>query len=284
MIIRLFRAEMEGFSARSTLYTVGALLLSLIPIIPVMWIIFGAVKSRGRIIRNPLGLPETWHWENFVDAWVGGNFSTYFVNSILVVVPVVVGVLALAMLASYAFALMSFRGRDALFILFLSGLTIPLSVLIIPLFYEMLNLKLLNTLWALILPQVAIALPFSILLIYSFIRDLPREILDSGRIDGCSSFGLLRFIVMPLSGPALLTLLVFNFMWTWNQFLLPVVLIQKDSLRTLPVGLNFFQGQYSNDVPLLMAGATITFLPIVLIYLIFQRHFIKGISAGALKS
>jgi raffinose/stachyose/melibiose transport system permease protein len=122
------------------------------------------------------------------------------------------------------------------------------------------------------------------LLIYSFIRDLPREVLDSGRIDGCNSWNLLRHIVAPLSRPAMLTLLVFNFMWTWNQFLLPIVLIQIDSKRTLPVGLNFFQGQFANDIPLLMAGATITFMPIVIIYLIFQRHFIQGIAAGALKS
>lgn len=270
-------------ASRSMGYTLLAMVIALIPVIPVMWIIFGAVKSRGRIIREPLGFPDEWHWENFVEAWVGGNFSTYFTNSILVVVPVVVGVLGLSLLAAYAFALMSFRGRNVLFIIFIAGLTIPLSVLIIPLFYEMLALKLLNSLWALILPQIAIALPFSILLLYSFIRDLPHEILDSGRIDGCTSFGLLRYIVAPMSRPALLTLLIFNFMWTWNQFLLPVVLIQKDSLRTLPVGLNFFQGQYANDIPLLMAGATITFLPIVVVYILFQRHFIRGISAGALK-
>ncbi len=271
-------------SGRSLFYTLISLALSLIVIVPLMWIFFGAVKDRGRIIRNPLGLPDIWHWENFVDAWVGGNFSTYFGNSILVVVPVVVGILFLALMAAYAFALMSFRGRDILFIIFLAGMTIPLSVLIIPLFYEMIALKLNNTIWALILPQIAIALPFSILLIYSFIRDLPREILDSGRIDGCTSFDLLRYIVAPLSAPAMLTLLVFNFMWTWNQFLLPTVLIQIDSKRTLPVGLNFFQGQFSNDIPLLMAGATITFMPIVIIYLIFQRHFIQGIAAGAIKS
>jgi raffinose/stachyose/melibiose transport system permease protein len=271
-------------TGRSLFYTILSLALSLIVIVPLMWIFFGAVKDRGRIIRNPLGLPEIWHWENFVDAWEGGNFSTYFGNSVLVVVPVVISILFLALLAAYAFALMSFKGRDFLFILFLAGMTIPLSVLIIPLFYEMIALKLNNTIWALILPQIAIALPFSILLIYSFIRDLPREVLDSGRIDGCNSWNLLRHIVAPLSRPAMLTLLVFNFMWTWNQFLLPIVLIQIDSKRTLPVGLNFFQGQFANDIPLLMAGATITFMPIVIIYLIFQRHFIQGIAAGALKS
>jgi len=265
------------------LTTILGVILSLFVMVPLFWIFVGAVKDRGRIIRNPLGLPDTWHWENFWAAWTGGNFSTYFLNSILVVVPVVIGVIVLGLLAAYAFALMNFRGKDFLFVLFLLGLTIPLGVLIIPLFYELLALKLLNSLWALILPQIAIALPFSILLLHSFILDLPREILDAGRIDGASTFGLLRYIVAPLSMPALLTLLIFNFMWTWNQFLLPVVLIQKDSARTLPVGLNFFQGQYANDIPLLMAGATITFIPVVVIYIIFQRHFIKGLAAGALK-
>jgi raffinose/stachyose/melibiose transport system permease protein len=284
MSFRLPELRGRNVSNNAIAPTLLALLLVLIPTIPITWILLGSVKSRGRIISNPLGLPETWHWDNFIAAWEGGNFSTYFVNSVLVVVPVVVSILVLSLFASYAFALMSFRGRDMLFILFLAGLTIPLAVLIIPLFYEMLALKLLNTLWALILPQIAVALPFSILLLHSFIRDLPREILDSGRIDGCTSFGLLRYIVAPLCRPALLTLLVFNFMWTWNQFLLPIMLIQEDSKRTLPVGLNFFQGQYANDVPLMMAGATITFLPIVIIYVIFQRHFIQGIAAGALKS
>jgi len=268
---------------RSAWYTVLAGLLSLLVLVPVLWIIMGAMKDRGRVIRNPLGLPDVWQWRNFIDAWTGGHFSTYFANSILVVVPVVVGVILLGLLAAYAFAMMSFRGKDALFVIFLVGLTIPLGVLIIPLFYELLALDLLNTLWALILPQVAISLPFSILLLHSFILDLPGEILDAGRIDGASTFGLLYYIVLPLSRPAVLTLIIFNFMWTWNQFLLPVVLIQKDSARTLPVGLNFFQGQYANDIPLLMAGAVITFLPVVIVYIIFQRHFIEGISAGALK-
>jgi ABC-type glycerol-3-phosphate transport system permease component len=110
-------------TGRSLFYTILSLALSLIVIVPLMWIFFGAVKDRGRIIRNPLGLAEIWHWENFVDAWEGGNFSTYFGNSVLVVVPVVIGILFLALLAAYAFALMSFKGRDFLFILFLAGMT-----------------------------------------------------------------------------------------------------------------------------------------------------------------
>ena len=147
---------------------------------------------------------------------------------------------------------------------------------------QMLNLKLLSTHWALILPEIATGLPFGILLLRSFIQDLPSEIMDSARVDGCNRLQLLVQIVTPLTRPALLSLLIFNFMWSWNQFLLPSFLIQQDSVRTLPAGLRFFLGRYSNDIPLLMAGATISFLPVVIVYMIFQRHFIQGIAAGAL--
>jgi raffinose/stachyose/melibiose transport system permease protein len=141
----------------------------------------------------------------------------------------------------------------------------------------------LNTYWALVLPQVAKTLPFGILLLRSFMDDFPTEILDAAKIDGCSTWGLLYRVVVPISAPALTSLLVFTFMWTWNQFVLPVVLIQDDAMRTLPVGLNFFQGRFVTDTPLMMAGAIVSFLPIVLMYVFFQRQFIKGITAGAFK-
>jgi len=267
----------------SASFTLLGALISLMALVPIIWVIMSALKDRGRVIENPLGLPDVWHWENLLIAWTDGHFGRYFLNSILVVIPVVITVLVFGLLAAYAFAMMSFRGKNALFILFLAGMTIPLSVLIIPLFYEMLALDLLNSIWSLILPQIAISLPFSILLLHGFIKELPKEILDAGLIDGCTRWGLLRYIVAPLSRPALLSLLIFNFMWTWNNFILPIILIQKDSARTLPVGLNFFQGQYVTDVPLLMAGATITFMPVLLVYIIFQRHFITGIAAGSIK-
>lgn len=260
-----------------------AWILSLLVLVPFGWVVFTAMKSRWEVPRNPLGIPMKWHWENFAEAWRVGHFDRYFMNSVYVVIPTVVLVLVLSTLAAYAFSLMRFRGKNVLFAIFLVGLTIPLDILIIPLFYNLHALKLLNTHWALILPQAAIMLPFGMLLLRSFIEDLPGEILDAAKIDGCSTWGLLCHIVVPLSMPALTCLLVFTFMWTWNQFILPVVVIQEDHMRTLPVGLNYFQGRYSTHIPLLMAGATISFLPVVGIYMIFQRQFIKGIMAGALK-
>jgi raffinose/stachyose/melibiose transport system permease protein len=263
--------------------TVAAIVFSLFVLVPFTWVIFTSVKSQKELSHNPLGVPTEWQLGNFAEAWTRGHFDTYFVNSVLVAIPTVALVLVCSTLAAYAFSLMEFRGKNVLFIIFLVGLTIPLSILIIPLFYELLSLGLLNTYWALVLPQVAKTLPFGILLLRAFMEDFPTEILDAARIDGCSTWGLLYRVVVPISAPALASLLVFTFMWTWNQFVLPVVLIQDDAMRTLPVGLNFFQGRFVTDTPLMMAGAIISFLPIVLMYIIFQRQFIKGITAGAFK-
>jgi len=263
--------------------SLSALLFSLFVLIPFAWVIFTAVKSRWEVARNPLGLPADWQWANFAEAWRVGHFDRYFLNSIYVVVPTVLIVLVFSTLAAFAFSQFRFKAKGLLFAVLLVALTVPLDILIIPLFYDLLGMGLLNTHWALILPQAAATLPFGILLLRSFMEDVPKEILDAARIDGCSNSRLLYHIVIPLSRPALASLLVFTFMWTWNQFLLPVVLVQDDLMRTLPVGLNYFQGRYSTDIPLLMAGAAICFLPIVIVYVIFQRQFIKGIAAGALK-
>jgi raffinose/stachyose/melibiose transport system permease protein len=254
--------------------------LTALLLFPFVIVVFTALKTSGDVIHHPLGLP-TWHWGNFVDAWRQGHFGRYFVNSILVAVPTVLGVLTLSLLAAYAFATTSFRGKSLLFGLFIAGLTVPLDILIIPLFFDMLSFGLLDTLPSLILPQVAIGLPFGILLLRSFIQDLPSELFEASRLDGCTRFRTLLHIVYPLTRPAMTSLLVFNFMWTWNQFLLPTVLIQTDDKRTLPVGLNYFQGRYITDVPLLMAGATISFIPILVVYVVFQRQFIRGLTVGS---
>jgi raffinose/stachyose/melibiose transport system permease protein len=274
--------QRRGTFGRSMLNTLVAGLISLSVLFPLLWIISTSLKDRSAIARDPLGLPPELLWENYTQAWNVGNFGTYFVNSVLVLIPTVAAILLLSLLAAYAFAMFTFRGKNALFVLFIGGMTIPLGILIIPLFYQMVDMKLINTLWALILPQTAISLPFGILLLRGFIQELPTEILDAARIDGCGEFGLLRYVITPLTRPALQALLVFMVVWNWNQFLLPMMLIQRESARTLPLGLSLFMGRYGSDFPLLMAGATISFIPVVIVYIIFQRHFIKGIAAGAL--
>jgi len=269
---------------RSLMATAAAGALSFVAVAPIVWVLTTSLRTKSEILGSPLGLPSVPQWQNYVEAWTVGSFGRYFVNSLLVAVPTVFAVLFLSLLASYAFALFTFPLKRSLFILLLFGMTVPVGVLIIPLYYQMVSLGLLDSLWAIILPQVALGIPITTLLLRTFIERLPREIVDAARMDGCGSFRLLMKIVLPLSRSAMLTLTVLQFMWVWNQFLLPVVLITDRDSRTLPTALSAFLGRYSTDTQLLMAGAAISIFPVIVLYLIFQKRFIKGISSGALGS
>jgi raffinose/stachyose/melibiose transport system permease protein len=261
----------------------GAIIWACIVVFPLYLIVITSLKEQGRVVSDPLGLPKVWHWENISLAWQKGHFSTYFQNSVVVTVSTVGIVLILSFFAAYAFARMSFPGKNLIYVLFLVGLAIPGDVLLIPLYYILKDMDLLNKLWALILPGAAFGLSFAILILRSFIEQLPKEILEAAIMDGCSELQVAIKIVVPLCRPALLSLLILNFMWNWNSFIFPVVLIQKDELRTITAGLNYFQGRWVANVPLLMAGTLIIALPVIVVYILFQREFVKGITAGAVK-
>ena len=274
---------MRTRSLRSSLVSTGvAGVISALAVVPLLWVIFTSLKTKGEILRNPIALPEVPQWQNFIEAWTVGRFGQYFWNSIVVVVPTVVGVIALSLMAAYAFALYDFRLKRTVFILLLFGMTVPVGLLIIPLYYQMLSLGLLDTLWAIILPQIALGIPISTLLLRTFIAGLPRDLVDAARLDGASPWSLLWRIVFPLSRSAMLTLAILQFMWVWNQFILPVVLISDRDSRTLPTALSAFLGRYTTDTHLLMAGAAISFVPVVIIFVVFQKRFVKGITSGAM--
>lgn len=276
------KTERRRRSRKRTRYTVLAFCIAVVVLVPVYLVFVTALKDAGAVVEDPIGLPPVWRWGNISSAWDEGNFGRYLSNSVIVTLPTVVATVVLCLFAAYGFATMSFRLKRTVFLILIAGMMVPLGVLAIPLYYLMLDLGLLDTQLALILPLVAISMPFGTLLLRGFIQDLPREIMDAARIDGCTDLRLLVHIVLPLARPAVLSLVVFIFTWTWNEFLLTSVLLQTENARTLPLGLNFFRGRYSSDYPLLMAGATITFLPVMAVYLFFQRHFTKGIAAGAL--
>jgi raffinose/stachyose/melibiose transport system permease protein len=256
--------------------------VSIVAVVPLIWVITTSLRTKPEILRSPIGLPEVPQWQNYVEAWTVGNFGRYFWNSIVVVVPTVAGVLVLSLMAAYAFALYDFRFKRSIFILLLFGMTVPVGLLIIPLYYQMLGLGLLDSLWAIILPQIALGIPISTLLLRTFVARLPRDLLDAARLDGANSWRLLWRVVFPLSRSAMLTLAILQFMWVWNQFILPVVLISDRNNRTLPTALSAFLGRYSTDTHLLMAGAAISFVPVVILFVVFQRRFIKGITSGAM--
>jgi raffinose/stachyose/melibiose transport system permease protein len=252
-------------------------------LIPFLLIALTAFKSQAEVAAGVFAWPQALAWENFVTAWTEGRFGAYFLNSVIVVVPVVAASLVLCTLAGYAFAYLPVPGRGVLLALLLLGMIVPLEGLIIPMYYNLRGVGLLNTYWALILPQVALSIPFGTYLMWITFQGLPEELVDAAVVDGAPRSVVLWRILVPMAKPTLGALTVFFFIWTWNEFLIPLVLITDDALRTLPVGLAFFQGRYTANVPVLAAGATIVAAPLVIVYLLFQRQFIRGLVTGAVK-
>jgi len=220
---------------------------------------------------------------NFATAWEDGHFATYLRSSAIVTVSVVAIATFVSILAGYAFGQMRFRGGTALFYVFLLGLMVPLEATIVPLYYDLRDVGLTDTYWALILPQAGISTAFGTFWMRAFFRSVPRSLVEAARLDGSSSWVTLWRVILPLGRPAVLTMVVLVFMWTWNEFLLALVMVSDEGLRTAPLGLAFFQGRNTSDEALLAAGSVIVATPVVLVYLVLQRHFIRGMLSGAVK-
>ncbi|GAB4465896.1 MAG: carbohydrate ABC transporter permease [Anaerolineae bacterium] len=253
-------------------------------IMPLVGILLTSLKTPAELRRaGPFALPETWRWENYVDAWEGARFNVHFQSSVIVVVLVVAVAVPLSTMAGYAFGMMRFPGENALLLLIILGLMVPTEAVIIPLWQLMGTLGIRNTYGALVWPQVALSFSFGTFWMRAHFKTMPRDLVDAAVVDGASQWGVLWRILFPLSRPALLSLVVLLFMWTWNEFFLVLVMARGD-LRTLPVGLALLRGRYSSDVAVMAAASTIVSLPVILVYLAFQRHFIRGIVGGAVKA
>lgn len=251
-------------------------------IVPFLIVALTALKSSNEIAQGVFKLPEVWRWGNFVHAWTQARFAYYFRSSVVVVVAVVSSSTLLSVLSGYAFGRMRFPLSGPLFFLFLLGIMAPQEAFIIPLYHNLKRIGLVDTYWALILPQVGMSVCFGTFWMRSAFAELPRDLADAAKVDGCNSWDALWRVMLPVVRPAVLTLVVLLFVWTWNDFLLALVLVSSEELRTLPLGLAFFQGRYATNVPLVSAGATMVALPTIVIYFMFQRQFIRGITGGAL--
>ncbi len=255
---------------------------AVIALFPLVGVLASALTSPSQSSAS-LTLPHSLHFSNFSTAWSQGHFGEYMQSSVIVTVSVVVLSGVLSILAGYAFGTMTFRGSSVLFYLLLLGLMVPEEALIIPLYYDLRGWGVTDTYWSLILPQAAQSLAFSTFWMRTFFRGVPRSLIEAARIDGGNSWSVLWRILVPISRPALLTMTMLIFMWTWNEFLMPLVMISTEKLRTAPLGLAFFQGQHTSQFALLAAGATIVALPVVVLYFFLQRHFIAGMLSGAVK-
>jgi raffinose/stachyose/melibiose transport system permease protein len=254
---------------------------SLVALYPVAGILLTALAPPGELVG--FGIPSSIHLDNFRNAWTEGHFGTYLRSSAIVAVSVVAASTLLSILSGFAFGTMRFRGATVLFYVFLLGLMVPTEALVIPLYFDLRELELIDTYWSLILPQIALSVAFGTFWMRAFFRAAPRSLLEAARIDGASSWTTLWRVLVPLGRPAILTMMVLVFMWTWNEFLLALVMVSSENLRTAPLGLAFFQGQHTSDLSLLAAGAVIVATPVVLVYVFLQRHFIRGMLSGAVK-
>lgn len=277
------RRNLRRFSTSASRYALLVLFL-LIFIIPIVWVWSSAFKSSIEIAKDPFGLPTTWRWENLQRAWTIGHFDQYMLNTVIYCIAIVGGVVILSSLTGYALAMLPLPARGAILMLFVLGLMVPFQSVMIPIYYLLRDIHLLETYWAFILPGIAFRLPFGIFLMRGFFRGLPGELADAARVDGANEWAVFRQVMLPLAIPGLATLVIFQFIWTWNQFLMPLIYVQRDDLRPVSLGTMFFFGRFTADRGMIAAGVTISMLPMVALYLMLQRRFIEGITAGALKS
>jgi len=249
---------------------------------PLVWMLYSGFKTNQEIATSPLALPAVWNWHHLVEAWQLGNLGRLYLNSLLVTGTSVTALVMIASLAAYAFARLRFRGRDALFYLLLIGLLLPAQVVIIPLFFLLRDMQLLNTYWALILPYMSWPLALTIYLLRSYYLTLERELEDAARIDGANLLQTYAFVMFPLVRPALATVVILNLVNLWNELLFAMLFIQDERLRTLPAGLLAFSGHYLVDYRLVFAALSITTVPVLVLYFVFQRQVIAGLTTGAL--
>lgn len=256
---------------------------SVVAIVPFLVTILASLKTKTELIQGVLSLPEKAQWSNYSTAWTQGHFDRFFVNSILVAIGVVIPSVLLSAMSGYAFARFKFRGSKFLFTYLLIGLVIPLQAMVIPLFYLLRELNLLDSLWALILPQVGMSMSFGTLLMRQAYLSIPREIMEASICDGANSWETLWKIMFPLSRPIVGTLGLLFFIWTWNEFLIPLTFLVSNDNQTVPIAISLLQGDRIMDVTTTSASALLGLIPTLIFFLIFQRTLTRGITAGAVK-
>lgn len=256
--------------------------VSIIIVLPFIYMISSSLKGEWQVLAYPpQWIPNPVLWSNYVQVWIERNFLRYLLNSIFVGGTVTVGQLLICSLAAFAFARLKFPGRDKIFLVYLATMMIPFHARMIPLFVIMVNFRWADTYYALIVPEMFYAL--GIFLLRQFFLSIPGELEDAAKIDGCSSFGIYWKIFLPLSKPAIATFGVLIFLFQWNSFIWPLIVISADEMRTLPLGLAMFQFEQYTKWNIFMAGAVVTVIPIVILFLSVQKYFIRGITLTGFK-
>ncbi|MGP3535947.1 carbohydrate ABC transporter permease [Microbacterium sp. RD1] len=249
---------------------------------PVIYIILGGFRTNSQITVDPAGFPSPWNLENYAGVISSGQFWTQVGNSTLVALATTAGAVALGLMASYVIARYSFRGRGALYALFASGLMFPITVAITPLYIVVRSLGLMNSLPGIILPQIAFALPITVIILVPFLRAIPDEIQEAAYIDGCGRLAFFWRMVLPLAVPGVITVAILAFVNSWNAYLLPLFILNDEAAFTLPLGVQAFSSQYSVDTARVLAFTSLSMLPALAFFSLFERRIVGGLT-GAVK-
>jgi multiple sugar transport system permease protein len=278
---QMWRYRLSHFTKRFFLYAVliaGALIM----IAPFVWMLSSSLKAPHEIsLKYIKWLPETPQWQNYKIAWEAAPFSTYFRNSFFIATVCMLIEVVFSSLAAYAFAKMNFFGKNVLFVLFLGTMMIPGEVMLIPNYITMVNFGWIDTYYALIIPWTVSV--FSIFLLRQFFMSIPHELFEAALLDGCGKFKYLITVMLPLSKPALATVMLFKFIGSWNAFLWVLIMTNTPSMRTIPVGLTYFVSDVGAQYNYLMAASTFAMAPILILFLLLQKQFIQGIARTGLK-
>ena len=267
---------------KNTLIHILLISVAVTCVFPLLWMVGSALKTQQAVFSDMSIIPRHPVWSNFYSAWTKGGFGIYFLNSVVYTVTVVFGIVIISSLAAFAFSRLRFPGKNFIFYIFLAAMMIPLPGSFVPLYVLMTKLHLVNTRIGYILCMINVGLSFSIYLLKTFFDKMPTALEDAARIDGCSKLGIWWNVALPLAKPAIAVIIIFNSLNVWNEYILATLIFSSKSLMPLQRGLMIFQGTHITEYPLLMAGMTITVLPIILVYLLMQKHIIKGITAGAI--
>ncbi len=257
-------------------------LYALVSVYPLIWMLFYSLKDNNEIfVTNPFGFPTQLRFENYVSALTEFNVPRYFMNSVLVSVVTVVGTIALAVMFAYAVARMRFKGKTAVQMYVVIGMFVPVQVIMIPLAILVRDFNLTNTYMSLILPYIAFNVSFSTMVFYGFFRSIPFELEESACIDGATIYQTFLKVMLPIVKPAIATMVIFVFLAAWNEFPIALMLISQEELKTLPLGLLFFQGQFTTDWGAMGAAMTIASLPTVLVYIFFSEQVERAMTVGS---
>ncbi|MDW4573761.1 carbohydrate ABC transporter permease [Microbacterium sp. M3] len=249
---------------------------------PVLYIIIGGFRTNSEITVDPSGLPASWNPQNYVDVLTSGLFWNEVLNSTMVGLATTAGAVVLGLMASYVIARYDFVGRGALYALFAAGLMFPITVAITPLYIVVRNLGLMNSLPGVILPQIAFALPTTIIILVPFLKAIPDEIQEAAYIDGCGRLSFFWRMVLPLAVPGVITVAILAFIGSWNGYLLPLFILNDEAQFTLPLGVQAFSSQYSVDTAKVLAFTSLSMLPALVFFSLFERRIVGGLT-GAVK-